>query len=150
MELELNKAPGFCLITAKVLRELLRKAIVYQTKLFNRILRTLHFPSIGIIQISEIHMVPKPRKPSHLIETMQPQHMNSCNVNIKCLTFITLLATLTLYLNNTNLVTSLRQKMHQILISYNILLHEKKCNQMPIINRTYSHTVLCLLRTDII
>jgi uncharacterized protein Usg len=43
--LNLNKAPGYGLITGKVLKKLPKKAIMLITSIFNAILRTGSFPS---------------------------------------------------------------------------------------------------------
>lgn len=69
-DLEPNKAPGFCLITAEVLKQLSRKAIVFLTQLFNAIMRIGYYPSIW--KISEIIMIPKHGKPPHLVSSYRP------------------------------------------------------------------------------
>lgn len=68
--LESKKAPGFDLITAEVLRQLPRKAILLITALFNGILRTSWYPSAW--KVSQITMVPKPGKPQHLTSSYRP------------------------------------------------------------------------------
>ena len=56
--LPLRKAPGFDLVTAKVLRHLPRKAIVFLSYLYNSILRTTFFPILW--KFSTIKLLPKP------------------------------------------------------------------------------------------
>lgn len=68
--LELKKAPGFDLITAEILRNLPKKAIVFITILFNAVLRISYFPRIW--KVSQIKMVPKPGKPPHLTSSYRP------------------------------------------------------------------------------
>lgn len=68
--LELKKAPGYDLITAEILRELPRKAIVYLTSLFNCILRTSCFPYLW--KVSQILMIPKPGKDHFQVSSYRP------------------------------------------------------------------------------
>lgn len=68
--LDLHKAPGFDLITAEVLRELPKKAIVYLTSLFNGMLRTSCFPLLW--KVSRIIMVPKHGKDQFLVSSYRP------------------------------------------------------------------------------
>lgn len=68
--LELNKAPGFCLITAEILRRQRQTAEVALTQLFNSVIRIAYIPMIW--KISEIIMVPKPGKPPHLVSSYRP------------------------------------------------------------------------------
>lgn len=59
--LNLKKAPGYDLLTAKLLQKLPEKVIAFITMLFNGILRTTHYPSLW--KVSQIIMIPKPGKP---------------------------------------------------------------------------------------
>lgn len=65
-----KKAPGFDLISPRVLKELPRKCITFLACLFNAIFRTSHFPAIW--KISEIIMVHKPGKPLHEPSSYRP------------------------------------------------------------------------------
>lgn len=69
-ELKSSKAPGYDLITGKILKELPRKAIVLLTFIYNAILRTEHFPTQW--KLSEIVMVAKPGKPPHQVTSYRP------------------------------------------------------------------------------
>lgn len=60
-KLPLKKSPGYDLISAEVLREIPRKAVVFLTSLFNSILRTTKFPIQW--KFSVIKMIHKPGKP---------------------------------------------------------------------------------------
>lgn len=68
--LESNKAPGFDLITANVLKELPKAGFVYLTTLFNSILRMAYYPSIW--KVSQIVMIPKPGKPPNVVSSYRP------------------------------------------------------------------------------
>ncbi|CAG9133710.1 unnamed protein product [Plutella xylostella] len=69
-DLEMKKAPGFDLITAEILRNLPKKAIMYMTALINAVLRTGYYPNIW--KVSQIVMVLKPGKPPHLTSSYRP------------------------------------------------------------------------------
>lgn len=69
-ELHPKKCPGYDLITAKVLLELPRKAIVFITTLFNCVLRTSYYPAQW--KVSQIIMIPKPGKPPHEVTSYRP------------------------------------------------------------------------------
>jgi hypothetical protein len=60
-KLDSKKAPGFDLITARLLKELPKKAIVFLTILINATLRTFHVPALW--KTSEIIMIHKAGKP---------------------------------------------------------------------------------------
>ena len=68
--LDPKKAPGFDLITPKILKELPKKCITFLACLFNAILRTSHFPVIW--KISQIIMIHKPGKPVHEASSYRP------------------------------------------------------------------------------
>lgn len=68
--LDAKKAPGFELITPKVLKELPRKGIIFQAKLFNAIFRTGHFPAIW--KVSQVIMIPMPGKPVEETSSYRP------------------------------------------------------------------------------
>lgn len=69
-ELKPFKAPGYELITGKILKELPKKAIMFLTFIFNAILRTEHFPAQW--KVSEIIMIAKPGKPPHQVNSYRP------------------------------------------------------------------------------
>ncbi|KAL1460251.1 hypothetical protein WDU94_012177 [Cyamophila willieti] len=58
---KMRKAPGFYLITEKILRELPDKAIIYLTHIFNAMLRLSYWPLTW--KYAEIIMLQKPGKP---------------------------------------------------------------------------------------
>jgi hypothetical protein len=68
--LDPNKAPGFDLITPKVLKKLPKKCITFLTSLFNAILRTSHIPKLW--KISQIIMIHKAGKPPHEAPSYRP------------------------------------------------------------------------------
>jgi len=68
--LKKRKAPGYDLITAEILSQLPKKAIVLITYLYNSILRTTYFPLLW--KFSIIKMLPKPNKPSHNPSSFRP------------------------------------------------------------------------------
>jgi len=57
----IRKVPGFDLISGKVLKELLKKAIILLTILYNSILRLSYYPLLW--KFAQIVMIPKPGKP---------------------------------------------------------------------------------------
>ena len=59
--INVHKAPGYDLISGKVLKELPKKAILLLTILYNSILRLLYWPLLW--KFAQIVMVPKPGKP---------------------------------------------------------------------------------------
>jgi hypothetical protein len=65
-----RKAPGFDLITGKVLQELTDKAFRALTQIFNAVTRTGHFP--GNWKISTIIMISKPGKPTDQVTSYRP------------------------------------------------------------------------------
>lgn len=68
--LDPRKAPGFDLITPKILKELPKKCISFLACLFNAIFRTSHFPAPW--KISQITMVHKLGKPAHEPTSYRP------------------------------------------------------------------------------
>jgi hypothetical protein len=66
----MNKAPGYDLISGKVLRELPPGAVALLTTLFNSILRLSYYPLLW--KFAQIIMVPKPVKPSHEVASYRP------------------------------------------------------------------------------
>ncbi|CAH2106911.1 unnamed protein product [Euphydryas editha] len=69
-QLDNNKAPGFYLIDKKVLMELLQKAVIYLTTLFNCINRRGYFPALW--KVSQVIMIHKPGKPPHEVTSYRP------------------------------------------------------------------------------
>lgn len=69
-ELKPFKAPGYDLITGKMLKELPKKAFMFLTFIFNAILRIEHFPAQW--KVSDIIMVAKPGKPVHEVTSYRP------------------------------------------------------------------------------
>ncbi|KAJ8737403.1 hypothetical protein PYW07_000674 [Mythimna separata] len=65
-----NKAPGFDLITPKILKELPRKGLVFLTTLINASLRTSYVPALW--KISQIVMIHKPGKPANEASSYRP------------------------------------------------------------------------------
>jgi hypothetical protein len=65
-----NKAPGFDLITPRVLKELPKKCVVFLTMLVNATLRTSHVPALW--KISQIIMIPKPGKSPNEVSSYRP------------------------------------------------------------------------------
>lgn len=65
-----KKAPGFDLITAEILKQLPKKAIVFITILYNACLRLQYFPAIW--KVSIINMIKKPGKPPHEVSSYRP------------------------------------------------------------------------------
>ncbi|CAG9133853.1 unnamed protein product [Plutella xylostella] len=68
--LKTHSAPGFDLITPKILKELPKKAIVFITILINAILRMSYFPQHW--KVSQILMIYKPGKPANLVTSYRP------------------------------------------------------------------------------
>ncbi|CAH2095610.1 unnamed protein product [Euphydryas editha] len=68
--LDTNKAPGFDLITPRVLKELPKKCLTFLANLFNAILRTCHFPEVW--KVSQVIMIPKPGKPVEETSSYRP------------------------------------------------------------------------------
>jgi hypothetical protein len=60
-DLNLRKAPGYDLITRRILKEMPRKGIVHLTTICNAIIRTGYFPVQW--KVAQITMIPKPGKP---------------------------------------------------------------------------------------
>ena len=58
-----KKAPGFDLITGKVLQQIPRKAIIKITNLINAAFRLQYVPRLW--KVAEVIMIPKPGKPPH-------------------------------------------------------------------------------------
>lgn len=69
-ELETHKAPGFDLITPRILKELPRRCVVFLACLFNAIFRTHHVPSIW--KVSQIILVHKNGKPTDRVDSYRP------------------------------------------------------------------------------
>uniref|UniRef100_A0A224X7Z3 Putative reverse transcriptase n=1 Tax=Panstrongylus lignarius TaxID=156445 RepID=A0A224X7Z3_9HEMI len=65
-----KKSPGYDLITAQVLHQLPKKAIVFLTTIYNSILRTTYYPILW--KFSNIKMIPKPGKPTHQPSSYRP------------------------------------------------------------------------------
>jgi hypothetical protein len=69
-ELKDKKAPGYDLITNKILKELSRKGFIFLNLIFNAVLRTQYFPSQW--KVAQIVLVPKPGKPPHQVSSYRP------------------------------------------------------------------------------
>jgi len=65
-----RKAPGYSLISGKVLQELPPAAVVILTILYNNILRLYYNPLQW--KYAQIVMVPKPGKPAHDVASYRP------------------------------------------------------------------------------
>ena len=65
-----KKAPGYDLITGKVLKELPDIAITFITHLFNAIIRSGYYPSQW--KVAQIILIPKPGKPAELVSSYRP------------------------------------------------------------------------------
>lgn len=65
-----NKAPGYDLITGRVLKALPRKGVIFLTFLYNAMIRLQHVP----IQFKRaiITVIPKPGKPQHQLTSYRP------------------------------------------------------------------------------
>ena len=68
--LKMRKAPGYDLITTEILKQLPKKAILFLTHIYNSVLRTTYFPLLW--KHSEIIMIRKPKKPSHIPSSYRP------------------------------------------------------------------------------
>lgn len=69
-DLNPKKAPGYDLITGRVLKELPRKGIVFLTIIFNAVLRLQYFPLQW--KVSQIVVILKPGKPSNQVSSYRP------------------------------------------------------------------------------
>lgn len=65
-----HKAPGFDLITAQILKELPRKAVVLLTTIYNSIIRLAYFPITW--KFAQIIMIHKPGKPLNSATSYRP------------------------------------------------------------------------------
>ena len=65
-----NKSPGYDLITDKILKELLKKAIIYITTLCNAIIHTSHLPNQW--KVARIIIIPKSGKPPNEVTSYGP------------------------------------------------------------------------------
>ena len=68
--LSTKKTPGFDLITAEILKQLPRKAIVLLTFLFNAAFRLKYIPTIW--KVAEVIMILKPGKPPNDVKSYRP------------------------------------------------------------------------------
>jgi hypothetical protein len=68
--LNVRKAPGYDLISGKVLQELPPTAVVLLTTLYNSMLHLSYYPLLW--KFAQIIMVPKPGKPAHDIASYRP------------------------------------------------------------------------------
>lgn len=64
------KAPGFDLITGRILKELPRKALVMLTTIYNSMLRLAYFPMTW--KFAQIILIPKPGKPPNNVTSYRP------------------------------------------------------------------------------
>lgn len=69
-KLKVKKAPGYDLITNKILNNLPKKTIILITYIFNSMLRISYIPSIW--KLSTIIVIPKPNKPKNEITSYRP------------------------------------------------------------------------------
>lgn len=69
-ELNSKKAPGYDLITGKVLKEMSRKGFIMLTLIFNAILRLEYFPTQW--KVANIIVIHKPGKPNHQTSSYRP------------------------------------------------------------------------------
>lgn len=69
-DLKSKKTPGYDLITAKVLNEMPKKALIYLTTIFNSIMRTGHLPNQW--KVSQIIMIHKPNKRDNELSSYPP------------------------------------------------------------------------------
>lgn len=69
-QLNLKKAPGYDLITGKIIRELPHEGLKMITMLFNAIIRLGYFPTQW--KVAQIILVPKPGKPAEIITSYRP------------------------------------------------------------------------------
>jgi len=75
-ELNPKKAPGYDLVTGKVLQELPDVGIRLLTYIFNAILRTGYFPIQW--KISQVILIPKPGKPQEEVASYRPISLLPC------------------------------------------------------------------------
>ena len=68
--LNVRNAPGYDLISGKVLQELPHKAVVLLNTLYNSMLRLSYYPLLW--KFGQIIMVPKPGKPAHDVTSYRP------------------------------------------------------------------------------
>ncbi|KAL0107445.1 hypothetical protein PUN28_015783 [Cardiocondyla obscurior] len=69
-DMNLKKAPGYELITVRILKELSQKAINFITYLFNAAIRLKYFPLSW--KVAQITMIPKPGKSENEIASYRP------------------------------------------------------------------------------
>ena len=69
-EISSKKAPGYDLITGKILKELPRKGILLITFIFNAILRLEYFPLQW--KVAQVIVIPKPGKPLNDVSSYRP------------------------------------------------------------------------------
>ena len=69
-KLNAKKAPGYDLITAKILKELPITGLKFITQLFNAVLRHSYFPKQW--KVAEIILIPKPGKPLEEVTSYRP------------------------------------------------------------------------------
>jgi hypothetical protein len=67
---EARKAPGYDLITSRILKELPIKGIVHLTSICNAIIRTGYYPTQW--KVAQIIMIPKPRKKTDEVTSYRP------------------------------------------------------------------------------
>ena len=65
-----HKAPGYDLITAQILKELPREAMVLLTTIYNSMLRLAYFPVLW--KFAQMIMIPKPGKPPQNVTSYRP------------------------------------------------------------------------------
>ena len=69
-KLNVKKAPGYDLITGKILKEMPPQGITFITQLFNAVLRLSHFPLQW--KVAELTLIPKPGKPLEDVASYRP------------------------------------------------------------------------------
>ena len=71
--LNLKKLPGYDLITPKIIKHLPKKALLFLTYIYNSILCSTYFPAVW--KFSNIIMIPKPNKLSHVPSSYRPDSL---------------------------------------------------------------------------
>lgn len=69
-KLDSKKAPGYDLVTPKILKELPNIAIIHATQIFNATYRLSYYPQMW--KVSQIVMIPKPGKANNIVTSYRP------------------------------------------------------------------------------
>lgn len=126
-----HKAPGYDLITGKILRELPKEGFIYLTKLYNSIQRCGFYPPQW--KVAEVIMIPKPGKPPEDTKSYRP--INLLPITSKVFEKL-LLSRLLLVITEKNLIPNyqfgFRQKhstieqIHRIVVEINKAFETRK------------------------